>query len=211
METKLLQSSAVDWKFAPNEDGSTTIKGYASVFNGVDSYGDKIIPGAYSKTLVDRSRPVLMRWNHYGPIIGKWLEIKEDESGLYVEGELTPKHSVADNVAASLKHGAVNGLSIGFMIKEENQDGVIRELKEIELIEISVVEEPADNMARIAQVKSALHKCESLKEIEGLMKAQFNLSQTETTAIVSAVKRVLHCDSDKAQEIRAAFEKLKLS
>lgn len=208
MQTKLLPINPDELKFSVNESGITTIKGYASVFGGIDSYGDTIIPGAYEKTLIDRQRPVLMRWNHFGPIIGKWTEIKEDEKGLYVEGELTPGHSVADDAAASLKHGAVDGLSIGFMLKQSTENGVLRELREIELIEISVVEEPADNQARIASVKSALQQCKSLKEVESLIRAQFKLSQTEATAIVASVKRVLHCDSVKAKEISAAFKRL---
>ncbi len=210
MQTKLLPIDPKELKFSVNTDGTTTIKGYASVFNGIDSFGDTIEPGAYSKTLEERERPILMRWNHFGPIIGKWVELREDEKGLYVEGELTPSHSVASDAAASLKHGAVDGLSIGFVIRDADESGPLRKLKEIELIEISVVEEPADNMARIASVKSALQECESLNDVESLIRAQFKLSQTEATAIVSSVKRVLHCDSDDAKEISAAFENIKL-
>jgi len=211
METKLFNDGLKELKFSVNEAGVTLIKGYASVFNGVDTYGDTIIPGAYEKTLVDRERPILMRWNHFGPIIGKWSVFQEDEKGLYVEGELTPGHSVANDAAASLKHGAVDGLSIGFMVKEADESGPLRKLKEIDLIEISVVEDPADNQARIAQVKCALQECKSLKEVESLIRAQFKLSQTEATAIVASVKRVVHCDSEKADNISAMFDKLKLS
>lgn len=210
METKLLHN-AQELKFSVNEQGVTTIKGYASVFGGVDYYGDTIKPGAYIKTLENRSRPVLMRWNHFGPVIGKWLEIKEDSIGLYVEGELTPGHTVASDAAASLKHGAVDGMSIGFIPKDFNQNGVIRELTEIDLIEISIVEEPADNQARISSVKSALLECRSLKEVEGILREQFKFSQTEATAIVSAVKRVSHCDSDEYEIAKKALSKLKLS
>lgn len=153
MEIKHLALSNVELKFDGDKAG--TFAGYASKFGGVDSYGDTILPGAYRKTLKKRDRPIRMRWNHFGPVIGKWLELREDEAGLYVEGELTPGHSVAEDVAASLKHGAVDGLSIGFRpVQTRDLGDGRRELKEIELVEISVVEEPADLAARISNVKS---------------------------------------------------------
>jgi len=216
MQTKLLQTSKQELKFSVNTDGITYLKGYASVFGGVDSVGDTIIQGAYSKTLAKleagEKRQIHMRWNHYGDVIGKWTMIKEDDIGLYVEGELTPGHSVADNAAASLKHGAISGISIGYQVLDADQEGVIRRLKEIDLIEMSIVEEPADNSARVNNIKSALLDCKSLSEIEGLLKAQGKLSNTEVTAIVSAVKRVVHRDDEiDNDKISAMFNQLKQS
>lgn len=210
MQFKLL-NNAKDLKFSVNESGTTLVKGYASVFGGVDTYGDMIMPGAYTKTLQNRTRPVLMRWNHFGPIIGKWLVMQQDERGLYVEGELTPGHSVANDAAASLKHGSVDGLSIGFYLRDYEQDGVVRRLKEIELIEVSIVEEPADNLARISDVKNALKECVSLKEIESQIRAKFGISQAEATAIVSSVKRVYHSDCEQAKKIGEMFEKFTIT
>lgn len=181
------------------DDGGLKFSGYASVFNGLDSYNDRIIKGAYKGTLINREREVKMRWNHYGQVIGKWTNIKEDEKGLWVEGELTPNHSLADDVAASMKHGAIDGMSIGYYVTDSEQKGDVRELKEIELIEISVVEEPADNSARVSELKS-LSEAKSLKEIEKTIRKSFGLSQTEATAIVSAVKKVTHSDCEEQKK-----------
>lgn len=155
MERKLLGLDQIEVKF--DEDGAGTFEGYASVFGGVDSYGDTILPGAYKKTLKRKAgdRPIRMRWNHWGPVIGKWIEIVEDEKGLRVKGELTPGHSIAGDVYASLKHGAIDGMSIGYRpIQIRDLGDGKRELKEIELVEISVVEEPADISARVGNVKA---------------------------------------------------------
>src|SRR6056297_3656681 len=128
MLTKDLSLDAAGIKFADGE--KRVFSGYASKFNGVDSYGDTIAPGAYSKTLESRERPIQMRWNHYGPIIGKWTKAEEDDKGLYMEGELTPGHRTAEDAYALLKHGSVDGLSIGYRVTdaEEKEDG--RLLKE---------------------------------------------------------------------------------
>lgn len=187
MERKLLGLEMVEVKF--DDDGAGTFEGYASVFGGVDSYGDTILPGAYRKTLKKRERPIRMRWNHWGPVIGKWLEIGEDEKGLKVKGELTPGHSVAQDVYASLKHGAIDGMSIGYRPVQirELGDGK-RELKEIELVEISVVEEPADLAARVGGIKSVVDGMTSLKEIEAWLREAQRFDRADAGALVHRIK-----------------------
>ena len=188
MELKTLAVDSVEFKFDEARKGF--FSGYASVFNGVDSYGDTILPGAYAQTLTNRQRPVQMRWNHFGPVIGRWTKAAEDDRGLYVEGELTPGHSVAEDVYALMKHGAVNGLSIGFRIPSggSEKDGKLRKLKRVDLVEISVVEEPADLSARVGDVKSFLDEAESLKEIETLLRDAAGFTRTDATALVSRIK-----------------------
>lgn len=175
--------------------------GYASVFGGVDAYGDTIVKGAYSKTLANRQRPVHLRWNHYGPIIGKWTALEEDDRGLRVEGELTPGHSVAEDVYALIKHGAVSGLSIGYRpIKQTATGDDTRTLEEIELIEISVVESPADLAAVIGDVKSVIDKAESLKEIERLLRDAAGFSRADATALVARVKSLAHGEREAEED-----------
>lgn len=204
MKHKLLSLDATQVKFA-NSGEAPTFKGYASVFNGLDSYGDMIAPGAYTKTLENRDRPIRMRWNHFGPVIGKFTEIREDETGLWVEGELTPGHSVAQDAAASLKHGAVDGLSIGFRVLDAEDRGEARLLKEIELVEISIVEEPADQNALISGIKSQIDEAGSLKEIEALLRDAAGLSRKNAAALVSRVRILQQSDSvseKNASELR---------
>lgn len=188
MEFKKLDLSQVQVK--TYEDGHK-FEGYASVFGGLDSYGDTIEAGAYEETLQKRSRPIRMRWNHFGPVIGKWDEMFEDSTGLYVRGTLTPGHSVAEDVYASLKHGAVDGMSIGYRVRSERQEGSIRVLEKIDLVEISVVEEPADLGAQVGNVKhigELIGHCESLKELESVLREAGGFSRANATALVSRVK-----------------------
>jgi HK97 family phage prohead protease len=187
MERKLLGLEMIEVKFDDDQPG--TFEGYASVFGGVDSYGDTILPGAYKKTLRKRERPIRMRWNHWGPVIGKWLSISEDEKGLLVRGELTPGHSVAEDVYASLKHGAIDGMSIGYRPVQirELGDGK-RELKEIDLVEISIVEEPADLGARVGDIKSVVDSMTSLKDIEAWLREAHRFNRADAGALVHRIK-----------------------
>lgn len=183
MEYKELGLQAAQVKMGA--EGNLKFSGYASVFGGLDAYGDTIEAGAYKNTIINRDRPVQLRWNHSGPVIGKFTEMYEDETGLFVEGELTKGHSVAEDTAALLRHQAISGMSIGYRVKDYEIDGVIRKLKDIELFEISIVETPADNSAHITNIKSA----EKLKDVESFLRSK-GLSQAEATEIVGAVKRI---------------------
>lgn len=204
--TKTLALQALELKFA---DGGMKFSGYASKFGLVDSYGDTIVPGAYKDTLVGRDRPIRMRWNHYGPVIGKWLSLAEDSVGLIVEGELTPDHRVAMDAYASMKHGAVDGMSIGYIPEKsvENHATGTRLLEKIKLIEISIVEEPADLGARIEAVKSA----STIREIEAILRDSGGFSRGDAVTLMSRMKSVLQgelaAEAKAQREIAAIFEK----
>jgi len=212
MEIKLLPIADVAIKASRK---SWAFSGYASRFGLIDAYGDTIEAGAYAETLKTRERPVRMRWNHYGPVIGVWSRIEEDESGLYVEGELTEGHSVATDVRASMLQGAVDGLSIGFRpLDFEETDGG-RLLKKIELVEVSVVEEPADLGARVLAAKmdrSAIDDVKSLKDAEDLLREVAGFSVNTATSLVSRIKAIAHGERERksdAAEIAALFQRFK--
>lgn len=210
IEHKLLGVRPAEVKFDAEEG---YIKGYASVFNGVDSYGDTIAPGAFKETLENRERTVKMRWNHFGAVIGKWLKMYEDEKGLYVEGQLTPGHSVASDVRASLMHGAIDGLSIGFYVEDfEQAANGTRIIRAADLVEISVVEEPADLNARVSDIKSAIEVANSLKDFEAVLRDS-GLPKAHAVALVSRMKAWLRGELEaerKAVEIAAALQRFNL-
>lgn len=186
--------------------------GYASVFGGIDSYGDTIVKGAYAETLKERDRPIQMRWNHYGPVIGKWTSVKEDDVGLYVEGELTDGHSVANDAYALIKHGAIDGMSIGYRLKDSEMVDGVHYLKEIDLVEISLVESPADLNAKVTDVKSAIEEADSLKQVERLLRDAGGFTRADACALVARIKALSLSDSGKpykTAEIASLFDQCK--
>ena len=205
METKRLNLEAIELKFV-GEDMS--FAGYASIFGGVDAYGDTIDPKAYDQTLEARTRPVRMRWNHYGPVIGKWTQMFVDSKGLFVQGQLTPGHSTAIDVYASLKHGAVDGMSIGYIPRLVEEQSGIRLLKQIDLIEISVVEEPADLGAKIESVKTALDACRNIKEIENFLREVGGFSKADSVALIGRMKRLALGEHEAEQKAKQEIAKL---
>lgn len=211
METKRLNLDSLELKFV-GED--MTFEGYASIFGGVDAYGDTIDPKAYDQTLVDRQRPIRMRWNHFGPVIGKWLNMFVDGKGLYVTGQLTPGHSTAIDVYASLKHGAIDGMSIGYVPRMVEELGEGRRLlKQIDLVEISVVEEPADLGAKVESVKYQLDACYSMKEVETFLREVGKFSKADSIALIGRIKRLALGEQEaemKAKQEIAALMGIKL-
>lgn len=205
MQTK---AQCTEFKFSESEK-ALAFSGYASVFNTIDEHGDTIQPGAFAETLQSRKTPVLMKRNHYEGVIGKWTKLHEDSHGLYAEGELTPDHSLAKDTYALLKHGAIRGLSIGYRTLDENQILVegkkTRQLKKIELVEISVVDNPANTDALISSVKSLIEEAHSLKEIEHALRESGRFSRNDACLLVSRIKSLLQGELAAEEQAKRAI------
>jgi len=191
--TRELPLADCELKFAGDPSGARTFAGYASVWGRVDSYGDTIEPGTFRDSL--KARMPLMFFGHNpGRTIGKYTVAAEDSRGLYVEGELTPGHSDAADVYASMKHGAISGLSIGgFTTKADALPNGGRLIRGFDLREISVVSMPAEDAARIdlGTVKQAIEACETIRDVERLLRDEAGLSNSQATAIVAKMRRMV--------------------
>lgn len=187
-----------------SKNGGWSFEGYASKFGGIDSYGDMVHKGAYEKTLSDRAMPVFMRFEHHAGMLppGKWNELKEDDTGLLVLGELTKGQTLASDIKASMEHGTLQGLSIGYRIPKngsEEKEGV-RHLKTIDLVEISIVQNPADSAALISGMKSEIETIESLKEAESFLRDVDKFSKSTAKFFVSRIKALSLRDAEKASQ-----------
>lgn len=196
MEHKTLSLNDCEIKLAAD---TGKFEGYASTFNNVDSYGDTILPGAYKDTLSANGLPkMFILHRSYELPIGKWLDASEDSKGLYVKGELTPGLSMANDVNAALKHGTLDGLSIGYALRKADyqpSDKIEggRIIKKISLLsEISPVTFPADSFARIdlSSVKSELESVETVRDFERFLRDAGGLSKSITEAVIARAKVV---------------------
>lgn len=132
-------------------------EGYASLFNILDQGHDVIVPGAFKEGLQAKGiRNIKLLWQHESSDpIGCWVEIQEDIRGLFVRGYLNPKIARSRDVLTLLKDGAIDGLSIGFELKQFFIDPTtnIRYVQKVNLWEISIVTFPMLPQARIHFVK----------------------------------------------------------
>lgn len=134
-----------------------TVEGYASLFGEVDQARDMVMAGAFADTLKRRGLrriPMLFQHDPAEPI-GVWLELREDFRGLYARGRLIPDVQRGREVLALVRHGAIDGLSIGFRTVKGRIDPRtrVRKLDAIDLWEISIVTFPLLTGARVRAAK----------------------------------------------------------
>jgi uncharacterized protein len=122
--------------------------GYAAVFDRLDNGGDVVRAGAFRETLKRRgSLPLL--WQHKpGVVIGSIDTIGEDRRGLRIIGTLGGSGRSGD-IARALRTGQIAGLSFGYKVREAKRQGGVRELIDLDLLEVSVVSNPMQPSARI--------------------------------------------------------------
>lgn len=194
------------------ENEPLEFEGYASVWGRVDSYGDTILKGAFAESLGAR-RPMMLFGHSPGRVPGKWLKYEEDDKGLLVRGQLTPGHSEAKDIGASLKHGAMNGLSIGgYTVDYEPQKNGGRLIGKFDLYEISIVSMPAENEARIetASVKQMLDECTKLSEFEEFLREAGGLAKSAATAMVARFARIARGEPVEVTASKQATDLLEL-
>ncbi|WP_298187810.1 HK97 family phage prohead protease [uncultured Pseudomonas sp.] len=143
-------------------------EGYGSVFGVEDSYGDVVVRGAFTASLerwAAKGRLPALLWQHnMSEPIGVYTEMREDETGLYVKGRLLiDADPLAKRAHGHMKAGSLSGLSIGYMLDdyEYDKEKGIWILKAIDLWEVSLVTFPANDEARISDVKSLLERGET--------------------------------------------------
>ena len=139
-------------------DGEGVFSGYASLFGVPDLSGDVVAPGAFSRSIAARRPTGIRMLYQHDPAepIGAWIDIREDERGLFVRGRLALEVARASEVASLMRAGALDGLSIGFRTVKARSDRAtgLRRLTEIDLWEISVVTFPMQPEARVQGVKA---------------------------------------------------------
>lgn len=140
---------------ADNGEEEGVFSGYASVFNEIDNCSDIVYSGAFAQTLKVRPAPqIKMLMNHdRNKPVGRWIEAKQDSKGLYVKGKVNVKTSLGRDLWENIKEKVIDALSIGYIATEFSfktvKQGLIRELKNVSLYEISFVTFPMLDSAKV--------------------------------------------------------------
>lgn len=145
---------------ASDADGKRVRKGIAAVSGNIDSWGDRIMPGAFVKTIAESSKRVKHLWNHdfSTPPIATITELKEvGRDDLPAEVlELAPEATgglmvareyydteLSNWVLQAIDKGDVSEMSFGYEVmnsaESDEDDKKIRNLVEIKLFDTSDV------------------------------------------------------------------------
>lgn len=165
--------------------------GYGSVFGVEDSYGDVVVSGAFEESLAEwksKDRLPSMLWQHnmHEPI-GVYTLMREDAEGLYVEGRLLiDDDPLAKRAHGHLKAGSISGLSIGYDLPGDgwryDTEKDVFVLEKVNLWEVSLVTFPANDEARVEQVKHALSvgQLPTIRDVERCLRdVGFNAKQAK--------------------------------
>jgi hypothetical protein len=172
MPVKNFQSDQIEFKDSNDPAFVGSVVAWASVFDNVDLDGDKIIKGAFKRTIKERgpqgSNDILhLMFHDTFQILGKPSEMKEEDYGLRTITPI-PATTLGKDTYVLYKAKVYDQHSIGYKTIDSEQEvtkGVtVNILKELKLWEFSTVPWGANPLARTTEVKAET-KSEKLDEI----------------------------------------------
>jgi len=115
------------------------VTGYFSAFGNVDSDGDIMMPGAFKRSIQDWGPEGKNRVKHlmnHDPSqpLGKMLELKEDDYGLYYRSKIG-SHQLGKDFVKMVESGLITEHSIGFKTLREQKSGEANQIHEVMLFE----------------------------------------------------------------------------
>jgi len=202
-KSKVLYLNSAFTKAASAKDEtieSIFIEGYASTVD-TDRSGDVVASGAWEKGIQNYLKnPIILAQHDHDDPIGRMTEHKLDSRGLWIKARI----SAAAEVFNLIKDEVLTAFSIGFRIldAEYNAAAEVFVIKELELIEISVVSVPC-NQNTLFNLSKAFDSAEDFNSF----KAQFIPKDESAKGLVSledtssAIKKEWKMDPKELQAL----------
>ncbi len=193
-----------------DEDGS--FEGYASVFNNKDLGNDVIMEGAFSKSIHKKKpKQIKLLYQHKtDEPIGVIDDVMEDKRGLKVKGRLAMNTQKGREVYELMKMGALDSMSIGYRLNPKSYHYDDKEkkrvIKEVDLMEISMVTFPMNPKAKVTKVKLAEMNVREIehylrdagmsgsvaKQSANILYKSFNPELNEQRDVVDSIKHLIN-------------------
>jgi len=159
---------------------SRKVSFYLSHFGNVDSDNDLLVKGCFKKSLQERGvdsasnrKIAFLRYHNWEMPIGKFLELQEDDFGLYAVGELG-NSTMGNDALMDYQDGIIREHSIGFRYMQDKvkwvEDLSIESkgyfmVSEVALWEGSAVTFGANEMTPVLEVAKSEDKDDFFKKI----------------------------------------------
>jgi len=163
VQTKTFPANTIEVKAASSEAPHGEFTAIVSVFGNTDLVGDRVMPGAFEKSLAaykagGRTLPIVWShdWGNAESFIGKALSVEETEDGLLVRAAFfdTPR---AQTVRTLLAERVVNEFSFAYDVIEEQKGGDgVNELLELSILEAGPTLKGANPATQLIAAKAAL-------------------------------------------------------
>jgi HK97 family phage prohead protease len=166
MPTKQATYELVEFKALDTDEATGEFEAIVSVFNNVDAQGDRVLPGAFEKSLASwraKGSPIPVLWSHdwgnpqahIGAADPNLVE--EVERGLKVRGQIDLDNPFAGQVYKLMKGRRVVQFSFAYdIVKERRAKDGANELVELDIIEVGPTLRGANPDTELLSVKSDL-------------------------------------------------------
>lgn len=171
-----INSDDISVKAVTNKKDKFKIAGYANT-RDKDRVGDIVLPEAWAKGVENyRKNPVLLYQHDHGKPIGRSDIVRVDKKGIFVEASVSDAAEKLHGVQTLIKDGALKSFSVGFRVKDADFDRNTETfvVKDLELLEISVVSVPA-NQESLFSIRKSFESDEGYEDF----KKQFISNETE--------------------------------
>lgn len=175
LKLKLVTSFAVEK--AAEDEQELYITGYANTIDK-DRTGDVVLAEAWQKGGLDnyRANPIILAYHNHSKPVGLATELSVDPKGLKITARVS---KAAGEVYGLIKDGILRAFSVSFYTKDADYDSTtdIFVIRDLELLEISVVSVPANQYSIFSVAKSFEDEAQYLD-----FKKQFTPNLTNTDA-----------------------------
>lgn len=199
MATKRAVFDIADFKALSDDNGHAgEFEALVSVFGNVDKMGDRVVPGAFQKSLGrwrEKGDPIPIIWSHdWGnphAHIGAAdpNDVEETKEGLKVKGTIDLDNPFAAQVYRLLKNRRVREFSFGYSIQREKPGkDQANDLLELDLIEAGPTLKGANEATELLSVKADLEEAAAeSKEDEAETKAGRRISRATESELSAAI------------------------
>lgn len=160
--------------------GSRKVAVYLSKFNSIDSDNDMIMRGAFKKSIDERGplaasnrQIAFLRYHNWEKQIGKFVELAEDNVGLFAVGQLGSS-SIGEDALRDYADGIIKEHSIGFQYIPDKikwiedstlESGGYFQIVEVKLWEGSAVTFGANEYTNVVDVAKSMNRVERAVEL----------------------------------------------
>lgn len=146
-------------------DGAGLLKALVSVFGNVDTAGDVVMAGAFSKSLArwqERGDPIPLVWSHdwsdpYSHI-GEVKSARETSAGLEIDAQLDLDNPKAAQIHKLMRSRRLKAWSFAYDVLDAtpgHRDGkAVQELRELDILEVGPTLLGVNRQAELLDVKS---------------------------------------------------------
>ena len=135
--------------------------GYAAIYGNEDRNGEVIDPGAMKRSIDHADGEFPLLWQHQKEALIGMVRLEDDARGAKAFGKVNLDIDAGRQAFKMMvpmegfTRGALRDLSIGYIVKKDEMHGSVRHLKEIQLLEVSLVTIAANPKTNITRVKEA--------------------------------------------------------